>query len=99
MGQAGRSSPVQWVFTVLGGQMAGTGLLLLIVARRATAARWELPLLALAALATSGLMSGVNFAIGSDFRFLLLLPVALWGMALLLLAREGPERVRKAASR
>lgn len=77
---------LQWVFTVMGGQMIGVGILVLLVATRerhvAVAVVSELPLLAIAAGTTVLLMCSVNFAIGSDFRWALILPVALWALAL-----------------
>lgn len=74
------------VFTVMGGFMAGTGVLVMFLALRV------LPqpppgagaLLALTGALTVGLMSAVNFALGSDFRWLLVLPPALWLLALLM---------------
>ena len=83
---------LDWVFIVMGGQMAGVGTLLLLLAgsypRRTTARSFEVPLLALSAGATAVLMSAVNFAIGSDFRGALLAPVALWAIALFCVLRS-----------
>ena len=53
-------------------------------------------LLATGAL-TIGLMSAVNFALESDFRWLLVAPPVEWALALLFYAagRPGPMRHRK----
>ena len=80
----------QWldlVFTVLGGQMAALG-----AATAATAFRLyrtpldsrELCLLAAAGVMSVGVMSGVNFALHSDFRWLLVLPALIWVVAIAL---------------
>jgi hypothetical protein len=70
------------VFLVAGGFMVGTGLLTTFIAGsaqlwRAQSTGW--------ALALAGgpvvLMSAVNFDLGSDFRWLLVLPVLLWAAA------------------
>jgi hypothetical protein len=68
------------VFTVMGGFMAGAGMLTVLVAttlgsegRKGTAI-----VLALAGLATVVTMSWTNFAIDSDFKWLLLVPAVLW---------------------
>ena len=86
----GLSQWLQWVFAVMGGQMIALGMLILLVAARlrnsGEVSRLELFLLATAAAASVVLMSTVNFAIHSDFRFLLIIPVAMWiGVLLLLL--------------
>lgn len=75
------------VFTVLGGQMAGLGGLVIADALRlgaGTGDRLELALLAAAGLITIGTICAVNFAFRSDFRWLLVLPVVAWtfGVAL-----------------
>ena len=68
------------VFTVMGGYMAGAGILTLFVARVAVAHRlpgtgWAI---ALAGFSTVGLMSAMNFVLHSDFRWVLFVPVAIW---------------------
>ncbi len=68
------------VFTVMGGFMAGAGVLTVFVARTAVLARqvgtgW---VIALAGIPTVVLMSTMNFVLHSDFRWLLLLPAVLW---------------------
>jgi len=78
---------LQWVFAVLGGQMAGVGLLVLLAAtgdrRGIVSSMTGMTLLILVAATTTVLMSAANFAIGSDFRFALVAPIALWIIALL----------------
>lgn len=68
------------VFTVMGGFMAGAGVLTVFVA--ATAMRLELKgtswVVALSGALTVGLMSATNFALHSDFRWLLLVPALVW---------------------
>ena len=68
------------VFTVMGGFMAGAGVLTVFLA--ATAMRIRLKgicwALALAGALTVGLMSATNFALQSDFRRLLLVPALVW---------------------
>ncbi|MES2510024.1 MULTISPECIES: hypothetical protein [Polaromonas] len=68
------------VFIVMGGFMAGTGVLTIFVARiaipsRLTGASWAI---AMSGLLTVALMSSINFALHSDFRWLLLFPVLAW---------------------
>lgn len=68
------------VFAVMGGFMAGAGVLTAFVAARAVPMRaqgtgWAL---AAAGLFTVVLMSAVNFLIDSDFKWLLLGPSLLW---------------------
>ena len=68
------------VFTVMGGFMAGTGVLTVFLATMAMRLRlngtsWAL---ALAGALTVGLMSATNFALQSDFRWLLLVPALIW---------------------
>lgn len=74
----------QWldlVFTVLGGQMGAVGVMLAIFAvriSRGPASRLDFALFAATGLMSVGLMCAVNFALRSDFRWLLLAPVVLW---------------------
>ena len=82
------------VFTVMGGFMTGAGVLTVFVAtvampRRLKGVSW--------ALGTSGaltvvLMSATNFALHSDFRWLLLLPALVWlaGVVVYLAERGAP---------
>jgi hypothetical protein len=72
------------VFVVLGGFIAGAGVLTILVAiatlpRRPPAA----PLaIALSGALTVGLMSATNFSLGSDFKWVLLAPAMAWLAAL-----------------
>ena len=68
------------VFTVMGGFMASTGVLTVFVATmamrpRLTGASWTI---ALSGVLTVALMSATNFALHSDFRWLLLVPTLVW---------------------
>ena len=68
------------VFTVMGGFMASTGVLTVFVATmamrpRLTGASWTI---ALSGVLTVVLMSATNFALHSDFRWLLLVPAMVW---------------------
>ena len=68
------------MFIVMGGFMAGAGVLTLFVAT--TAIRLGLKgtawALALSGALTVGLMSASNFALHSDFRWVLLFPALIW---------------------
>lgn len=71
------------VFTVMGGFMAGSGVLTFFVARSVVPARprgtgWAI---ALAGASTVVLMSAMNFVLHSDFRRVLLVPALLWAAA------------------
>ena len=79
------------VFTVMGGFIAGAGALTVFVAATSVPARtpgtgW---VLALVGVMTVGLMSATNFALDSDFKWVLLAPVVLWlaGLASYILNR------------
>jgi len=78
------------VFAVLGGQMAALGLLVAGFAARLARSRvvhgYELVLLGLAGLTSVTAMSAVNFALGSDFRWLLVFPILAWSMGVALAA-------------
>lgn len=68
------------VFTVMGGFMAGAGVLSVFVATTAIRHRlkgtsWAI---ALSGALTVGLMSATNFALHSDFRWVLLVPAFVW---------------------
>ena len=81
------------VFTVLGGFMAGAGVLTVFVAVVAMPPRlkgtsWAI---ALSGLLTVGLMSATNFALGSDFRWLLVVPAFVW-LASLVLYDAGRQK-------
>lgn len=70
------------VFLVLGGQMAALGMLLAVVALRLSRQEvvdWrEVVLLGLAGSLSVAVMCAVNFALGSDFRWVLIFPVLVW---------------------
>ena len=79
------------VFTVMGGFMVGAGVLTVFLARTAVPTRlrgtgWAV---ALAGLPTVVLMSAMNFALHSDFRWVLLLPALLWAAAVIAYARQA----------
>jgi hypothetical protein len=80
------------VFLVLGGQMAALGMLLAVVAlrlsRQEAVDRREVVLLGLAGGLSVAVMCAVNFALGSDFRWVLVFPVLVWlgGLASVALA-------------
>ena len=78
------------VFTVMGAYILTVGLLIIYLARtsfrvRATGAGW---IVAVAGLTSIGWMTVVNFAISSDFKWLLFSFAALWGVALALYRYE-----------
>jgi hypothetical protein len=75
---------LRWVFTVLGGNMAGIGMLLVHLAFGAFAERKRHALAAAAGAGTVsiGLMSVVNVFINSDFKLALLGLTTLWAAAL-----------------
>jgi hypothetical protein len=68
------------VFTVMGGFMAGAGVLVVFVARTVVPLRRHGTgvVLVLVGLLTVALMSATNFALHSDFRWLLLVPALVW---------------------
>lgn len=76
------------VFIVLGGQMAAVGVLLisssLQTVRAKVGNRPELVLLGAAGVLSVGTMAGVNFVLGSDFRWLLIAPALAWSVGLVL---------------
>ena len=79
------------VFVVLGGHAVAAGLLMILAVMLLWNRAISLATLALivcAGIASMALMSAVNFAIHSNFRWLLLLPVLLWACAVLLLSAE-----------
>ncbi len=68
------------VFIVMGGFMAGSGVLTIFAARvaipsRLKGASWAI---AMSGLLTVALMSAINFSLHSDFRWVLLFPVMTW---------------------
>ena len=76
------------VFVVLGGQMAAVGALVVGSALQIFHAqvrnRRELVWLGAAGLLSVGTMAGVNFALQSDFRWLLIAPGVAWSVGLAL---------------
>lgn len=87
---------LQKVFTVMGGFMAGAGVLTVLIATVAMPLRlkgtaWAL---AISGALTVVLMSATNFALHSDFRWLLLLPTLVWLAGLVVyLADRGASSV------
>ena len=79
------------VFTVMGGFMAGAGVLTVFVAT--TLMRLRLPgtswAIALSGALTVGLMSATNFALQSDFRWVLLVPALVWFAGLVVYVRKS----------
>jgi hypothetical protein len=71
------------VFTVMGGFMAGCGVLLIFVAVRAMPQGLQGTGIALGCtgLLTVATMSWTNFMLGSDFKWLLLVPAIAWLLA------------------
>jgi hypothetical protein len=74
------------VFTVMGGFMAGVGVLVVFVARQVMPLQPRGAASALAATGalTLGLMSVMNFALHSNFRWLLVAPPVAWALAVVL---------------
>ena len=79
------------VFDVMGGFMVAAGAMTVLAAwrLRARSERVSLAALSLAGAAGVALMSATNFALGSDFRWLLLLPALLWVVGLACHVYEG----------
>lgn len=82
------------VFTVMGGFMAGAGVLVVYFAWTVMPSRprGATLVLALAGALTLVLMSVVNFALQSDFRWLLALPPLAWAAALMRYEQQGRKR-------
>ena len=82
----GLSDWLQKVFWVMGGYIFTTGLLIIFISL--TSFRKNLPgafgIIALSGISSIGLMTVVNFIIGSDFKWLLLSFTSLWAFALIL---------------
>lgn len=76
----GMESWLKKVFTVMGGFMAGAGVLTMFVATAAIPSRLKCAswAIALSGVLTVGLMSATNFALHSDFRWMLLVPALGW---------------------
>lgn len=76
----GLESWLDKVFTVMGGFMAGTGVLIVFtarvaMARRLTGTAWAI---GVSGALTVALMSATKFALHSDFRWLLVIPALVW---------------------
>jgi len=82
----GLANWLQKVFWVMGGYIFTTGLLTVFISF--TSFRKHLPgafgVIALSGISSIGLMTVVNFIIGSDFKWLLLSFTSLWAFALIL---------------
>ena len=82
----GLATWLQKVFWVMGGYIFTTGLLIVYIS--CTSFRKRLPgafgIVALAGISSIGLMTVVNFMIGSDFRWVLLTFTLPWVFALIL---------------
>jgi hypothetical protein len=72
------------VFRVVGGYMAGSGILTVYVAATSfrTGGRIAMIVVAVAGLVTIGLMASINFLIDSEFKWFLAGIAALWFLAL-----------------
>ena len=82
------------VFTVMGGFMIGSGLLtgLTVNLGLPGGKKWPWLVLALTGAFTVGMMSLINFQIGSDFKWILLVPVLLWILGLAASVTVGRKR-------
>ena len=92
------------VFIVVGGEMVAVGALAVAVALRLTRdvdGGRQLVLLGAAGVFSVGTMSAVNFALGSDFRWLLVIPAGAWmaGLALALLSRVRAGRTASVSAK
>ncbi len=79
----------------MGGFMSGTGVLTILAAMNAPAAQkiWARVAFAITGLFTVGTMSLINFQIDSVFKWLLLIPSLLWGVAVVLsTVVKSPDR-------
>jgi len=85
---------LQKVFWVMGGYIFTAGLLTMYVAFSSfqMRTRGALPVVAFAGLSSIGWMTGVNFIINSDFKWLLLLSALPWAAALILYKIEGEKK-------
>lgn len=91
----GLESWLHRVFTVMGGFIAGTGVLTVSLGRVAMPAGLKSTswVIALTGALTAALMSVTHFALNSDFRWLLLVPVLVWlAGSVLDIARRRPHR-------
>jgi hypothetical protein len=79
---------LQRVFVVMGGFMAAAGVLTILAAGTVPRSRRALAAFMSAGLLSVMLMSAVNFAIDSDFKWLLIVPALLWVAGVVVVARE-----------
>ena len=90
---------LQLVFTVMGGQMAAGGVLVrggaFSLAQGRCPGRVELGTYVVAGFLSVVLMSGVNFALASDFRWLLVAPAILWLSAIIILGHGALGRASR----
>ena len=90
---------LQLVFTVMGGQMATGGVLVMggafNLAQGRRPKRVELGTYVVAGFLSVVLMSGVNFALASDFRWLLVAPAILWLSAIIILGHGALGRASR----
>jgi hypothetical protein len=88
----GTTSWLRFVFVVLGAYAFTTGLFAAYIAFTAFRSGRKMPMLLIvvAGLTSVGIMVAVNFAIGSEFKYLLASLGALWAIAVLLDLPIGP---------
>ena len=96
LGQVSPAGLERWlhrVFIVMGGFIAASGMLTVFLAVSAVPARWKGTgvVLSAAGLATVATMSWTNFAIDSQFKWVLLAPAVLWCAGLVAYALERSE--------
>ena len=91
---AGVTLWIRYVFVVLGAYAFTTGLFTAHIGVTAIRSRRPMPVLlvAPAGLASVGVMTAVNFAIGSDFRFPIASLGALWAVSVFLELPIGRDR-------
>jgi len=84
------------VFTVMGGFMAGAGVLVAAFGWLVMPSRpgWTMLVLVLVGASTVALMSAVNFTLHSDFRWLLVMPPFAWAAAVVAFALQGRQLKR-----
>jgi len=86
------------VFAVMGGFMSAAGVLTVLLAATAPPTRTNASALGLVGLSSLILMSVVNFAIDSDFKWLLLVPALLWVMGVAMVWRQAVLETQPRAS-
>ena len=81
-------SPLRHVFTVMGGFIAGCGVLVVFVSLRVVpqCAQGTGFVLGATGLLTVAIMSWINFALDADFKWLLLVPALAWLVGLVTFA-------------